>query len=235
MPTTSAANCLSVRDVDALVKRREPDLWLASRLMPKLERQTFLVKTALHLELLRIEAITSETLIARIRFQWWRETLQDWLSDTSESKRGQPPHPLIGSFAALSRSSTVLELTNSFLERRGANLEDMSSGPVASYASLFQFLAGSSQTVDPNVHCALARCGNAYGHGVTYRQPAGFLHEKDIDQAYKTMAPLAAMVTLAPLYLRGQTPGPLQKRYRLLRALLGEARYSRRILRPFFV
>ncbi len=65
-------------DLDALVRRVDPDRWLASRFIAdRAKRADVIAIYAYDHELSRAEKVASNTLIAEIRLTWWREVLDE--------------------------------------------------------------------------------------------------------------------------------------------------------------
>src|SRR5579875_635817 len=65
-------------DLDALVRRVDPDRWLASRFVSDAEARADLVALyALNYELSRAAEVASQPLIGEMRLAWWREALEE--------------------------------------------------------------------------------------------------------------------------------------------------------------
>jgi len=60
---------------DALLKREDPDRWLAALFLPAETRKHVHAVYAFNLEIARIRRLVSEPVLGEIRFQWWREVL----------------------------------------------------------------------------------------------------------------------------------------------------------------
>ncbi len=60
----------------ALVRRHDPDRFLASLFAPPAARETLFVLYAFDRELARARVVTSEPMLALIRLQWWREVVE---------------------------------------------------------------------------------------------------------------------------------------------------------------
>lgn len=60
---------------DALLKREDPDRWLAALFLPAETRKHIHALYAFNLEIARIRRLVSEPVLGEIRFQWWREVL----------------------------------------------------------------------------------------------------------------------------------------------------------------
>src|SRR5665213_4336185 len=65
-------------DLDALVRRTDPDRWLASRFIADPEARADVVALyALNYELSRAAEVASQPLIGEMRLAWWREALDE--------------------------------------------------------------------------------------------------------------------------------------------------------------
>jgi len=64
-----------IPDWAAEVRRYDLDSWLPTLFVPDDKRPAFWALAAFNLELLRVPDAAGETMPARIRFQWWRETV----------------------------------------------------------------------------------------------------------------------------------------------------------------
>jgi phytoene synthase len=61
---------------EALLRRDDPDRWLASLFVPARARPHVQALYAFNLEIARVREIVSEPLLGEMRFQWWRDTLE---------------------------------------------------------------------------------------------------------------------------------------------------------------
>lgn len=63
------------RKLDARIKRRDPDRWLASRLAPAAQRARLTTVYAVVYEIAKTAEKTQEARVGAIRLAWWRETI----------------------------------------------------------------------------------------------------------------------------------------------------------------
>lgn len=63
--------------IDARVKRVDEDRWLSSRYAPDAERRKLIALYAFAYELARVRTVVSEPGLGAIRFQWWRDALDE--------------------------------------------------------------------------------------------------------------------------------------------------------------
>jgi phytoene synthase len=76
-----------------LVKRRDPERWLASLYVPPARRAALLALWALDMEIEEVARTTTDPMVGAIRLAWWRERLQR-LAD------GAPAQPVLAALAA---------------------------------------------------------------------------------------------------------------------------------------
>jgi phytoene synthase len=82
-------------DIEAEVRRADPDRWLASRLISDAAvRSNVLAVLALDAELARVRAVVSEALLGEIRLTWWQEAL-----DEIREQRPVRRHPTVQALA----------------------------------------------------------------------------------------------------------------------------------------
>jgi phytoene synthase len=89
-PFSSAGPELAADDFEAVVRRADPDRWLATRFISDpTARADVLTLYAFDHELARAERVASNSLIAEIRLTWWREVV-----DEAFAGRPARAHPL---------------------------------------------------------------------------------------------------------------------------------------------
>jgi phytoene synthase len=230
-----------LEDIDAIVKRADPDRWLASRFIANAAaRADVLVLYAFNQELARIPFAVSDPLMGEIRLTWWREAMD-------EIALGRPPrrHPVVLAIAASSLSPQALaDLT----EGRYADLE---TEPFADRAAVLAYLdatvgavtALAARRLDPAAEPAsVLSAARAYGLAGLWRlkqtahrnrlPPAWTADDmrREIDLALiaarreLSALPVAAFPAVAPAvlaraYARDRTPGELARRLRLTLAV----------------
>ena len=65
------------RSLDRLVKSNDEDRWISSRYAEKRKRLALISLYAFNIELAKIQKAISEASIREIRFQWWRDVLNE--------------------------------------------------------------------------------------------------------------------------------------------------------------
>ncbi len=206
-------------DLDALIRRVDPDRWLSSRFVADTAARADLVTLyALDHELTRIPQIVTNPLMGEIRMAWWREGLE-------EIAAGRPPrqHPVLQAVA--DGGLPVADLIR-LAEARLGDLDgktgvellaqiDATDGLVAAIAATrLAPQAQPAQTLDAVRAWVLAR-----------KHPDGAL--KALTAAGTSLRglpvaafPAVAHAALTRAYARRRDPGELEKRALMLWAVL---------------
>ncbi|MDQ0463821.1 phytoene synthase [Caulobacter ginsengisoli] len=229
-----------LEDIDAIVRRADPDRWLASRFVADpAARADVLALYAFNQELARIPFAVSDPLMGEIRLTWWREAMD-------EIALGRPPrrHPVVLAVAASSLPPQALaDLT----EARDADLE---TEPFADREAVLAYLdatvgavtALAARRLDPASDAAhVVSAARAYGLAALWRlKQTG--HRCRLPQAWSGQdirlevdgalaaaraevgpLPVAAFPAVAPAALARASmagePGALVKRLRLTLAV----------------
>lgn len=225
-----------LEDIDSIVRRTDPDRWLASRFVADpAARADLLALYAYNQELARIAFVVSDALMGEIRLTWWREAMD-------EIALGRPPrrHPVVVALAASKLSPQALaDLT----EGRYADLEpepfgDREAVLVYLDATVGAVTALAARRLDPAARPEQTRSA-ARAHGLAglwrlketghrSRLPPAWTAadirrevEAGLAAARSELAglPVAAFPAVAPAALAkaslGREPGDLTKRLRL--------------------
>lgn len=226
-------------DLDDMVRRGDPDRWLASRFIADPHARADVVALyALNIELARIAEAVREPLMGEIRLTWWREAIEALFD-------GGPPrrHPVVEALAlAIPRRNLAREPFEAMIDARFA---DLAHAPFADLDAIEAYLdgaagalmtlagavlgAGSAPAVEP-----AARAWGLAGLARLRRLPGtqeGLVLRVRVDQyvaaARKAAAslpvpafPALAYASLARPYAAGRTPSDLEKRLRLTFAVL---------------
>ena len=204
--TTPASDEIWSR-LDQRLKETDEDRWLSSRFEPVERRNWIVALYAFEYELARVPHVVSEEMLGRIRYQWWRETVEGigaWIEG------GAPPraHDVTAALAETVRAtglppSRLLKVIDSY---EGAFLEGAPAGVGQRLLveGVLQVLVGDDAQMNPEITRLLDA---VFGDGLETKDRFGPLPE-------------AAMGALAHFrLLRLDTPGPLKKRFSLLRAV----------------
>jgi phytoene synthase len=124
-------------DLDALVRRVDPDRWLASRFIadPK-ARADVIALYAFNYELARVAGGVSNALMGEIRLTWWREAME-------EIAAGQPPrkHPTVEAVAAAGYPLSALA------EMAEARMADLDAAPFETEAQVLAYVDATAGAV----------------------------------------------------------------------------------------
>jgi phytoene synthase len=220
-------------DLDALVRRMDPDRWLASRYVADAAaRADVIALYALNYELSRAAEVASQPLIGEMRLAWWREAAE-------EIYEGRPVrrHPVAQAVAeAVRRRGLPRADLEALIDGRLRELEPWPLGEdeVLDYLDA---TAGCLMTLAARVLAAAAPpdlrpAGRAWGLAgllrIGGRLPSGWDEgaraavERTVRDANAKLAdlpvaafPAVAYANLARSYAAGRTPSELSKRVRL--------------------
>ena len=217
-------------DLDDLVRRGDPDRWLASRLIENPEaRADVIAVLAFDLELARAPRRASNALIGEIRLTWWREALDEIYSGASVRR-----HPTALALAeVVARHGVERAALEGMIDARYVELDKRVLEP-AELAAWAGATAGavatvSSRILDPSSPSAAA----AHAAGAWALAKAAALGLADREAATNAMRgalaaqrraprpstaafPAAAVGALAPSTLRPTATSELGKRLLLL-------------------
>ena len=198
-------------NIDKSVLKGDEDRWLSSRYAAKPERRALVALYAFALELARIRLVVSEPGLGAIRFQWWREALE-------ELERGETPraHEIVRALADMLaedryRLDALKRLVDQYED--AFEREDRSLQPeillTATAARVLTGAHGWGQhigTLAP--HVAALRRGESVGYGPV------------VPQVPKTIRPAIAHFRLRRLYGRSRKAGALARRWCVMRAVM---------------
>lgn len=207
-------------DLDTLIRRVDPDRWLSSRFVADAAARADLITLyALDHELTRIPLIVTNPLMGEIRLTWWREGLE-------EIAEGKAPraHAVLTAVAASRLPPTALA---ALAEARLGDLDGVKTGESAlahadATEGLLMALAArrlSGEATADQVKQAARAVALAKADG-----PAALTALKAARGALAglpvTAFPAVAHAALAGRYARNKNPGELEKRTRILLAVL---------------
>jgi phytoene synthase len=220
-------------DLDQLIRRVDPDRWLASRFIADRGARTdVLALYAFDYELVRATKAASTQLLAEIRLTWWREALDEMfaarpvrrhpvaeaLADAVR-RRGLPREPLE---AMIDGQIESLEVER-FDEAAATAWADAVEGSLASLAAM---------ALDPSTSGLAAPAGRAWGLALLSRSGRASeavlrpLLSRTLAEARTaatglsvTAMPAALPARLARFDLAGRSPGAVAKRLALVLAV----------------
>ncbi|MEO0608614.1 MAG: squalene/phytoene synthase family protein [Pseudomonadota bacterium] len=210
--TSLASDSLTeiVARLDARLRRVDEERWLSSRYASDQDRHTLIILYAFYYELARVRLAVSDQTMGQIRFQWWRDALDQIAAGTVRD------HDLV---QALADQITSERLTGSGLMRlidqhQEAFLRaDRGLEPESDLASLAANLLSPKQNVSDLIALvapdwARLRRGEAQDHSLTRAVIASDLR------------PALAHFRLRHAWAKGRSPGPIRTRLSILRAML---------------
>lgn len=228
--------------LDDLVRRADPDRWLASRfIVDAAARADVIALYALNHELARVASSVREPLMGEIRLTWWREAMEEVAAGKPARK-----HPVVEAVTAGGFPVAALE---ALPEGRFADLDNE---PFADDAAVLAYLDGTAGAVmtlaarrlDERVvfeqvrgaarAFGLAGLWRVKGAGGRSRLPSEWTKadirahiraELTAARAEQRRLPVAAFpavayAALAKPYAKGRDPGEFSKRMRLTLAVL---------------
>ncbi len=138
---------------DALLRRDDPDRWLACLFLPAELRPHVQALYAFSLEIARVRRMVSEPMLGEIRFQWWREVLAGERASEAEA------HPVA---AALTDTVTRCDLpTAPLLALIDARLFDLYDEPMPSMDMLEAYAEATSARLFQSAVMVLDRNADA--------------------------------------------------------------------------
>jgi phytoene synthase len=162
-------------DLDARLRRLDPDRWLASRFIADPERRAEVVALyALNDELARVGETVTQPLIGEIRLAWWRDRIEDLFNG-----RPVPAQPALRALAApIGDGRLPQSLFEAMIEARHLDLDAV---PFADSSALARYLDGTAGavmglaalTLSPEAPlAAVIQAGRAWGMAGLYRARA---------------------------------------------------------------
>jgi phytoene synthase len=229
-------------DLDAAVRRSDPDRWLASRFIADADaRADVIALYAFNDELSRIAGLVREPLAGEIRLAWWREAL-DEVFGSGPVRR----HPVVEALALAARRRALARGPfEAMIEARHADLDDPGFADEQALERYIDGTAGAVMALAIAVlagHDGLAARPAAQAWALTglwrlqqadgqRRLPQGLDVRARVAQALRSARaaladlpvaafPAIAYCALAKSYAAGGKPSELEKRLRLTWAVL---------------
>jgi phytoene synthase len=226
-------------DLDATVRRADPDRWLASRFIADpAARADVIALYALNVELAHVAEVVREPLMGEIRLTWWREALEELFAGRAPRR-----HPVVEALAlAIGRRGLAAAPFEAMVEAR---IADLDAAPFADDGALGAYLDGTAGALMALAVAALgggdalavrpaAQAWGLAGLARLGRLPEGLAgaalrRRVELDLAAVRRAvvalpvsafPAIAYAALARPYAAGRAPSELEKRLRLTLAVL---------------
>lgn len=232
-------------DLDATIRRADPDRWLASRFVAgQVARADLIALYAFNHELARATEAAREPLVQEIRLTWWREALDEVFA-------GRPPrrHPVVEALAeTIGRHALPAAAFETLIEARIEAIEAPAPADEAAVHRHVDATAGTlmglaASILDPAAPTAATQAAaRAWGlAGLARLRRTGVdrlpkaWDETEIRRRVRTATaearaaarrlpvaafPAVAYATLAKAYAAGRTPSELEKRLRLTAAVV---------------
>jgi len=149
-------------DLDALIRRADPDRWLSSRFISDTAaRRDVLAIYAFDHELARAPTVASNPLLGEIRLTWWREVLDEIFG--SRVVRRHPAAQALS--AAVQRRGLPRDLLETMIDARYRELDPapMSEADLLDWARDTGGLSAqlAAQTLDPATEAKMALAGGS--------------------------------------------------------------------------
>lgn len=213
---THTATTLSKADwkqLDARIRQVDEERWLSSRYAGLQQRQALVALYGLNYELARIRLLVTEPGMGAIRFQWWRDALDQALSDRSA------PHQVVLALreqveTGMLNGKALHKLINGHEDAFEA--QDRAKEPEAHLAAMaskiFAPAHGWGQViVEIAPHWAALRRGEAVGFGPV------------VAPAPQDIRPAVAHFRLRRMMAKDDQPGQLARRMCVMRAMFSGA------------
>lgn len=158
-PDTSKAD---PSDLDALVRRVDPDRWLSSRFIGQAEaRADVIALYAFDHELARAPKVASSPLLGEMRLTWWREALEEMFEHRPVRR-----HPTAQALArATDRRGLRRDVLETMIDARYRELDPapMAEGEALDWARDTGGLAAqiAAQILDPSTEAKMALAGGS--------------------------------------------------------------------------
>lgn len=207
--TSPASDSLKeiVARLDQRIQTVDEERWLSSRYAPDPVRQPLIILYAFYYELARVRVVVTDQTMGQIRFQWWRDALE-------ELQQGAPrQHDVV-----LALASLLSEHDLDF-----GQLEKL----IAAHEAAFLNEDRSAEPEDLLVGIAATLLGNTADElGPIAREWAALRRGDSIEQVLpkqrvkSALRPATAHFRMRHAWKRGRKLSPLQKRLSVLCAML---------------
>jgi phytoene synthase len=197
-------------EIDKRVRRVDEDRWISSRFAPASQRRALTALYALNYELVRVQEVVSEETLGLIRFQWWREAINE--IEKTGNPRGHDVCLAIAEEVAAGRLKTgalqklVDGYQTAFVE------QDRSKEPEA-------WIALTAANILIPVHNWAEEIRGVSAAYAAVRRKAGHAFGPHVTPAPKPLRPAVAHFRLRKLYCEGRSPNPVAKRFSIMKAM----------------
>ena len=197
-------------NIDRIVRKGDEDRWISSRYAPRRERRALIALYAFAFELARVRLIVSEPPLGAIRFQWWRDALE-------EIKQGKTPreHETVSALAdMIAEGRFPIDALERLIDQYETAFEssDRALQPETLLTATAARVLASAHGWGKHVgalapHVAALRRGERVGYGPV------------VPKVPKAIRPAIAHFRLRRVYGKSETPGSLAKRLCVMKAI----------------
>lgn len=207
--TSPASDSLKeiVARLDQRIQTVDEERWLSSRYAPDETRSALIILYAFYYELARVRVVVTDHTMGQIRFQWWRDALE-------ELRQGEP------------RQHDVVLALASILPDLDSGYEDLDQ-LIEAHEAAFLAENRAAEPEDQLVRIATKQLGSETDtFGVIAREWAALRRGDEVEQAEpkqkasSAIRPAVAHLRLRHAWKRGRKLSPLQKRLSVLCAML---------------
>ena len=140
-----------MEDLDSLVRRVDPDRWLASRFIADEEaRADVIVLYAFDYELSRVHKVTTQPLLGEIRLTWWAEALAEIFEGRTVRR-----HPVTLALQhAVARRRLSREPLDALVDARLPELEGQSADALAAATAVMTLAVQVLGAAEADIHAA---------------------------------------------------------------------------------
>ncbi|MEM1106659.1 MAG: squalene/phytoene synthase family protein [Pseudomonadota bacterium] len=198
--------------LEAKLARTDEDRWISSRYAEGQARRCLAALYAFNVELARVRSVVSEPTLGAIRYQWWRDALE-------ELRAGKP-----------ARQHDVVRALADSVDQGAYSLDEL-TGLIDGHEDAFEL---SDRSLEPEAALTAVAAGvldahHDWGRSIGIIAPAyaalrrgeGIGSVPAPPKAPSAIRPAIAHLRLRRIYGKGRNPGALTKRWVVLRAILG--------------
>lgn len=197
-------------NLDKTVRAGDEDRWMSSRYAPRRQRRALIALYAFAFELARVRLVVTEAPLGAIRFQWWRDALD-------EIKAGKKPrdHEVVSALAdMLAEKQLGMDALERLIDQYETSFEasDRALQPEALLTATAARILASAHGWGKHIgtlapHVAALRRGERVGYGPV------------VPKVPKAIRPAVAHFRLRRLYGKTASPGRLAKRFSVMKAI----------------
>lgn len=197
-------------NIDQRLRKGDEDRWISSRYAPRAERRALIALYAFAYELARVRLLVTEPGLGAIRFQWWRDALEE--IETGKTPRA---HDVVGALADMLaedryRIDALKRLIDQYEDAFDASDRELQPETLltATAARVLADAHGWGQHIGTMApHFAALRRGERVGFGPV------------VPKVPKSIRPAVAHFRLRRLYGKAPDPSSFSKRLSVLRAI----------------